>query len=115
MTYGDLIVYVIQNNLVNEEVFQNGRLAGFMTVPEAAVKFGVGESTVRAWMNMNMLDYVHFNGLILIPQNAENQMERKKDEKTTTDLNFEFADKCDDKRQPIPVIHERLERRTYII
>ena len=115
MTYGDLIVYVIQNNLVNEEVFQNGRLAGFMTVPEAAVKFGVGKSTVHAWMKENMLDYISFNGVIFIPVNAKNPMERKKDEKTTSDLNFEFTDKCDDKRQPIPVIHERLERRTYII
>ena len=43
MTYGDLIVYIIQNNLVNEEVFQNGKLAGFMSIPEAAVKFEVGE------------------------------------------------------------------------
>ena len=115
MTYGDLIVYVIQNNLVNEEVFQNGRLAGFMTVPEAAVKFGVGEATVRAWRNEGMLDYIYFNGVTFIPANAENPMERKKDEKTTSDLNFEFTDKRDDKRQPIPVIYERLERRTYII
>ena len=97
MTYGDLIVYIIQNNLVNEEVFQNGKLAGFMSIPEAAVKFGVGESTVRAWICRGMIHYIQFNGLVLIPQNVENPMERKTDEKTTTNPKCVPAANSDDR------------------
>ena len=97
MTYGDLIVYIIQNNLVNEEVFQNGKLAGFMSIPEAAVKFGVGESTVRAWIYMGTINCIKLNGLVLIPQNVENPMERKTDEEITTSPKCVPADNSDDR------------------
>lgn len=114
MTYGDLIVYIIQNNLVNEEVFQNGKLAGFMSIPEAAVKFEVGESTVRTWIWMGMIKYIRFNELVLIPQNVENPMERKIDEKTTTNPKCMPADNHDDGRKQVTITGKGIGRIHFI-
>ena len=114
MTYGDLIVYIIQNNLVNEEVFQNGKLAGFMSIPEAAVKFGVGESTIRACICMVTIHYIQFNGLVLIPQNVENPMERKTDEKTTTNPKCVPADNYDDRSKQLTVTGKGIGRIHFI-
>lgn len=55
MTGRDLILYILQNNLENEEVFKDGRLVGFMSIPECAVKFGVGIETIKIWVKMGVL------------------------------------------------------------
>lgn len=86
MTYGDLIVYVIQNGLVDEEVFKDGKVAGFMTITEAAAKFGVGKATVEIWLLKDMIDYITINDVICIPQNAINPMERETNEKTIANI-----------------------------
>ena len=49
MTGKELIMYILQNNLENTVVLNGGVFIGFMTEEEAAVKFGVGTATVRAW------------------------------------------------------------------
>lgn len=48
MTGRELIIYILQHNLEDEEVFKNGVFVGFMSEEEAAVKFGVGVATIRA-------------------------------------------------------------------
>jgi hypothetical protein len=55
MTGKELILYILQNDLENEVVIDNGIFIGFMTEEEAAVKFGVGVATVRAWYACKML------------------------------------------------------------
>ena len=47
MTGRELIIYILQNNLEDEEVFKDGIFVGFMTEEEAAVKFKVGVATIR--------------------------------------------------------------------
>lgn len=49
MTGKELIMYILQNNLENTIVLENGFFVGFMTVEQAAVKFNVGTATIRAW------------------------------------------------------------------
>mgnify|MGYP006974346624 FL=1 len=49
MTGKELILYILQNNLENTIVLQDGFFVGFMTEEEAAVKFNVGVETIRAW------------------------------------------------------------------
>jgi hypothetical protein len=49
MTGKELILYILQNNLEDTVVLQNGVFIGFMSEEEAAVKFGVGIATIRAW------------------------------------------------------------------
>lgn len=49
MTGKELILYILQNNLEDTVVLNGGVFIGFMTEEEAAVKFNVGVSTIRAW------------------------------------------------------------------
>ena len=71
MTGKDLIIYILQNNLENAPVFADGRFIGFMTVLEAAKKFKVGESTIGAWVQTDMLDSILVGKEIFIPAYAE--------------------------------------------
>ena len=55
MTGKELILYILQNDLENTVVLEDGFFVGFMTEKEAAVKFGVGIATIRAWYHCKML------------------------------------------------------------
>ena len=55
MTGKDLIIYILQNNLENEEVIKNGIFVWFMTEEEAAIEFNVGVATIRAWYEVGLL------------------------------------------------------------
>lgn len=55
MTGKELILYILHNNLENTVVLEDGFFIGFMTEEEAAVKFGVGTATIRAWYHCKML------------------------------------------------------------
>ena len=50
MTGRELIIYILQNGLENENIFENHKLIAHMTVEEFAVKHGVGRATVYAWI-----------------------------------------------------------------
>lgn len=56
MTGKELILYILQNNLEDVIVMKDGFFVGFMTEEEAAVKFGVGVETIRAWYYSRMLN-----------------------------------------------------------
>lgn len=55
MTGKELILYILQNNLENTIVLEDGFFTGFMTAEETAVKFNVGVETVRAWYSCKMI------------------------------------------------------------
>lgn len=55
MTGKELILYILQNNLENTVVLEDGFFVGFMTEEEAAAKFNVGVATIRAWYHCKML------------------------------------------------------------
>ena len=56
MTGKELILYILQNNLEDTVVLDGGFFTGFMTEGEAAVKFNVGISTIKAWYQCRWLD-----------------------------------------------------------
>lgn len=56
MTGKELILYILQNNLENTVVLEGSVFTGFMTEAEAAVKFNVGLSTIRAWYQCRWID-----------------------------------------------------------
>ena len=56
MTGKELILYILQNNLENTIVLEDGFFTGFMTEEEAAVRFNVGVATIRAWYACKMLN-----------------------------------------------------------
>ena len=67
----DLIIYILQNNLENSPVFEDGKIIGFLTEEEAAVKFGVGTATIQIWVQLEFLDGVRIGDVLYIPANAE--------------------------------------------
>lgn len=77
MTGKDLIIYILENNLENAPVVNNGRFLMFLTIDETAVRLGVGSATVRVWVERGNLPYVKIGNEILIPHNAEVTMPRE--------------------------------------
>lgn len=55
MTGRELIIYILQNNLEDEILFKDGHFLGFMSDKEAAAKFNVGVSTIKAWYMAGMI------------------------------------------------------------
>lgn len=71
MTGRDLIIYILENNLLDDPVFNDGKILGFMTIDEAAVKFGYGIETIKAWIQLNWVSCLIIDNTILIPMDAE--------------------------------------------
>lgn len=75
MTGRDLIVYILNNNLEDEQVFENGRFIGFVTAGEAAEQLGVGVATIFVWMAQGKLDGMLIGGTLYIPADFESPLE----------------------------------------
>lgn len=56
MTGRDLIVYILQHNLENEEVLKDGIFLNFMTVDQFAAQCNVGPATVLFWYGHGWID-----------------------------------------------------------
>ena len=70
MTGKELIIYILQNDLLDTPVFRGERFLDFMTEQEAAMNLHVGESTVRCWVKLNMLPSIQIGEKIFIPKDA---------------------------------------------
>ena len=64
MTGRELIIYILSNGLEDEQVFENGRFVGFLTVSEAAQKLGYGIETVKAMVEVGAIKNVNSSELI---------------------------------------------------
>ena len=71
LTGRELIVYILENNLEDEQVFDNGRFLGFMSINEAAYIFSVGPSTVKMWVELGSLPSIKLGNEYFIPINAK--------------------------------------------
>lgn len=49
MTGKELIIYILKNDLENEEIIKDGKIVGLVSVDDLAAKFGVGRYTVLTW------------------------------------------------------------------
>lgn len=67
----DLIIYILENKLENERVFENGTFLGFITPNEVALKMDVGVATVFTWIFRGQLDHVKIGNLYLVPADCE--------------------------------------------
>lgn len=54
MTGRDLIIYILQNHLEDTEILTDNYHM-FLTVEEAAVKYGTGFATIKAMVDENVL------------------------------------------------------------
>lgn len=72
MTGRELILYILKNHLEDEPIYKDGKLLGYMTEVEAAEKFGVGLSTIKVWVNQELLQGILIGATIYIPENSKN-------------------------------------------
>ena len=71
MTGREMIIFILENHLEDQEIIQDGKLVGFLTVEEVAIKFEVGVETARVWADRGIIDSVMLNGEFYIPVDAE--------------------------------------------
>ena len=55
MTGRELIIYILQHNLEDEEIFKDGIFIGFANEEEAAVKFNCGIATIRTGVMLGLI------------------------------------------------------------
>ena len=67
MTGRDLIVYIMTNHLEDKPVFKDGALIGFESEDKFAVKMNVGVPTVRAWIDLGMINSIKIGDVNYIP------------------------------------------------
>lgn len=79
MTGRDLILYILENNLENEVVIRDGVFLWLMSENEAAVKFGVGVATIKAWYACKKLDGIKIKDQVYFLRNIKDP--REKDDK----------------------------------
>ena len=75
MTGRDLIIYILQNNLEDEDILKDGRFPGLLTIQEAAAKANVGVATINAWMNNKQVEYAYMIGGYFIPADFKSPIE----------------------------------------
>ena len=90
MTGKELILYILENNLEDSEIFKDDRFLDFLTVSEAAIKFNVGEATVKTWLDLRLLDGFKIENVYYIPRTAEPS------DKMLKYLNDDILKKCID-------------------
>lgn len=77
MTGKDLIIYILQNNLENKEIFKDGVFVGLMTEEEAASKFGVGLATINIWHKFGNLKGIKIGNSLYFPKDAKDPRKSK--------------------------------------
>ena len=84
MTGRDLIIYILENGLEDEEVFKDGKFIGFITASEAAVKLNVGIATILTLCEQGKLKGIRINGsAIYIPADCKlEELDVRSDRKT---------------------------------
>lgn len=70
MTGRELILYILENHLENEHVFEDGKFIGYMTLADVAEKYNVSTATVSAWIVNGQMEAVTVAGNVYIPRNA---------------------------------------------
>lgn len=73
MTGRDLIIYILENNLEDKPVFEDGKFIGFMTPEEAAELLDTGSATILALANLGKIDSEWVDGGVYIPAKGANK------------------------------------------
>ena len=66
MTGKELIIYILENNLEDENVFKDGKFIGFETELEAAARLNTGVASLLAMYEMGMIPGIKIGGRIFI-------------------------------------------------
>ena len=82
MTGKELILYILENDLENEDVIKDGVFIWLMDEKEAAVKFDVGVATIRAWYVRGQIDGTKIGDRLYFLRNVKDPRVRE-----NTDIN----------------------------
>ena len=82
MTGKELILYILENDLENEDVIKDGVFIWLMDEKEAAVKFDVGVATIRAWYVCGQIDGIKIGDHLYFLRNVKDPRVRE-----NTDIN----------------------------
>lgn len=75
MTGRDLIIYILENGLEDQEIIKDGKIIGFVTPDEVAAKMNVGTATVYVWIWQKRLSAVRVGDKFYIPANFKSPVE----------------------------------------
>lgn len=67
MTGRQLIVYILENHLEDTEVFEDGKLIGYLSGNEAALQCDVGVETIKAFAKQFNFLPIAINGTMYYP------------------------------------------------
>lgn len=74
MTGKDLIIYILENDLLDKPIFEDGKFIGTMTAGEFAAEYNVGISTVKAWSQIGKIATYDIPEGLLIPVKQLNKI-----------------------------------------
>lgn len=78
MTGRDLMMLILEYKLEDTEVIKDGKFIWFMDEMEAAVKFDVGVSTIKAWYACGKLNGIKIGECLYFLRNVDDP---RKDDK----------------------------------
>lgn len=67
MTCKELIIYILENNLLDEPVFDGERFVGYVTDGDAAEKLNVGPASLDVLLDIYEIECININGIRFIP------------------------------------------------
>lgn len=77
----DLIIYILENNLEDEDIFdEDGIFIGLMSIEETAAKFDVGVNTVEIWDVLGWIKGITIGDKLYFPVNTIDPRKEKFDE-----------------------------------
>lgn len=78
MTGKDWIIFILNNNLLNEDIEDLKMNDSFLTLEDAAVKLGVGTNSLLDMIKLKLVDHVKFDGQIYVHKNVQlSQLKRR--------------------------------------
>lgn len=78
MTGKDWIMFILNNNLLDEDIEDLRMNDSFLTLEDAAVKLGVGTNSLLDMIKLKLVDHVKFDGQIYLHKNVQlSQLKRR--------------------------------------
>lgn len=71
MTGKEWIIFILNNNLLDENIEDLKLNDSFITLSEAAVKLGVGTNSLLDMIKLKLVDHVKFDGEIYLHKNVQ--------------------------------------------
>ena len=71
MTGRELVVYILENHLEDEQVCKDGKVLNLLTQDEFAERCHVGVATVKTWYELHMINGIKIGDVIYILPNAK--------------------------------------------